>query len=180
MALDMPPTVSALGNKVVVFLTTPPVATTGIPTLTEVNAALFASLHLYTPFNVTPSQNTGEGPRKVGQRQVPTELGLVSFPAVEVSYSYVPQELGTPGSDGNELYEALVPGDQVTAVVLDGLDGENTSAVVAGDICDIYLMECGVRRKGQTGDDEYAKLNTLQSLIVVGGAPIAEDHALAA
>lgn len=180
MALSMPPTVSALGNKVVVFLTTPPAAPTGIPTTVEVSAALFASLHLYTPFNVTPSQNTGEGPRKLGQRQVPTELGLTSYPAVEITYSYDPQALGTPGGDGNELYEALVPGDQVTVVVLDGLDGEETDSVTAGDIADIYLMECGVRRKGQTGDDEYAKFNVSQSLIVVGGQPIAEDHALAA
>jgi len=68
MPINLPPTEKALGRKVVVFLKTPPAAGTGIPTLTEVNAGLQSSLHLYTPFNVTPTQNTGEGPRKLGAK----------------------------------------------------------------------------------------------------------------
>jgi len=179
MPLDLPPTTAAFGNKVVVVLDTPPAAGTGIPTTVEVNAALFASLHMYTPFNVTPTQNTGEGPRKLGAKTVPTRLGQVNFPAVEVQYSYNPQDLGTPGADGNELYEALEPGTRVTVVVLDGIDGE-TSTVAVDDVADVYLMEAGVRRKGQTGDGEFDELSVTQSLIVVGGEPIAEDQALAA
>ena len=66
MPISLPPTSKSLGRKSVVFLTTPPAAATGIPTTVEVSAALFGSLHLYTPFNVTPNQNTGEGPRKLG------------------------------------------------------------------------------------------------------------------
>ncbi|HEY0891238.1 MAG TPA: hypothetical protein VGE38_16675 [Nocardioides sp.] len=179
MPLVNPPTVKALGQKAVVILTTPPAAATGIPTVTEVNAGVFGSLHFYGDFNVTPTQNTGEGPKKLGSKFVPTQLGQVSFPAVDAQYSYLPQEVGTPGTDGNEVYEALVPGDRVTVVVLDGVDGE-VSAVTAGDIADIYLMECGVRRKGQTGDGEFDEKSVTQSLIVVGGEPIAEDRALAA
>lgn len=179
MPISLPPTSKSLGRKVVVFLTTPPAAGTGIPTTVEVNAALFASLHLYTPFNVQPTQNTGQGPRKLGAQTVPTENGLVNYPAVDVQLSYKPQDLGTPGEPGNELYEALVPGSQVTAVVLDDLAGD-ISAVTVGDISDVYLMECGVRRKGQTGDGEFDQFSVMQSLIVVGGEPIAEDHVLAA
>lgn len=179
MPINLPPTAKALGRKVVVFLDTPPAAGTGIPTTVEVTAAMFASLHLYTPFNVQPSQNTGEGPRKLGAETAPTELGLVSYPAVEVSYSYLPQEVGTPGAAGNELYELLVPGSEVTVVVLNDKAGDS-DAVAAGDVADIYLMKCGVRRKGETSEDEYGQFNVLQSLIVVGGEPIAEDHVLAA
>lgn len=179
MPISLPPTSKSLGRKSVVFLTTPPAAATGIPTTVEVSAALFGSLHLYTPFNVTPNQNTGEGPRKLGAISVPTENGIVNYPAVEIQYSFKPQDLGTPGSDGNELYEALVPDAQITVVVLDDMDGD-ISSVTAGDIADIYLMECGVRRKGQTGDGEFDQFSVTQSLIVVGGEPIAEDHALAA
>ena len=179
MPISLPPTAKALGRKVVVFLDTPPAAPSGIPTTVEVTAAMFGSLHLYTPFNVQPSQNTGEGPRKLGAESAPTELGLVNFPAVDVQYSYLPQELGTPGAVGNELYELLVPGSQVTVVVLNDLPGDSSS-VAAGDVADVYLMKCGVRRKGETDDSEYGQFSVSQSLIVVGGEPVAEDHVLAA
>lgn len=178
MAVDMPPTVKADGNKVVVFLSTPPAASTGIPTLAEVNAALFGQCHIYGSFDVTPDQATGQGPKKLCRSVVPTQFGNTTYPAVEVEYSYLPQSLGTPGSDGNELYEALVPGTTLTAAVFDGIDGD-TDALTAGDICDIFEVECGKRRKGKTGDGEFDEVSVKQFLIVVGGVPIAEDHALA-
>lgn len=179
MPISLPPTSKSLGRKSVVFLTTPPAAPSGIPTTVEISAALFGSLHLYTPFNVQPNQNTGEGPRKLGATTVPTENGLTNYPAVEIQYSYKPQELGTPGADGNELYEALTKDTQLTVVVLDDVDGD-ISAVVAGDVADIYLMECGVQRKGQTGDGEFDQFSVMQSLVVVGGEPVAIDRVLAA
>lgn len=179
MVIQMPPTTKALGNKMVVVLTTPPAAGSGIPTTVEVNAGIQASCFYYGDFNVTPSQNTGEGPRKLCSKNSPTQLGLTTFPAVEAQYSYMPQELGTPGHAGNVLYEALEPDAEVTVVVLDGIDGQ-TEDVAVGDVADIYLMQAGVRRKGQTGDGEYDEKSVTQSLIVVGGEPIAEDHELAA
>lgn len=177
--LPMPPTTNSFGEKVVVFLGTPPAAATGIPTLTEVNAALFGSLHLYTPFNVQPSQTTGEGPRKLGSKYTETENGTVNYPAVDISYSYMPQALGTPGAEGNELYELLEPGELFTVVILDGIDGQ-LAEVSTGDVSDIYLMRAGVRRKGDTDEGEFGKKNVMQSMTVVGGQPIAEDHPLAA
>ena len=180
MPLLNPPTVKALGQKAVVILTTPPAAPTGIPTLAEVNAGIFAQLHFYGDFNVTPTQNTGEAPRKLGSKVSPQRLGLVTYPAVSASYSFVPQGLGTPGTEGNEVYEALVPSERRTIVVLDGLDGEETDAVEAGDVADIYLMECGERAKGQTGDGEFDEKQATSQLVVVGGEPIAKDYPLAA
>lgn len=177
--LPMPTTVNAHGNKVVVFLDTPPAAGSGIPVVAEVNAGIFASLHLYTPFNVQPTQNTGEGPRKLGAKTVPTELGTVTYPAVEIQYSYNPQAADAGGGDGNELYDALTEGTQLTAVVLNGLDGEKAT-VAAADVADVYLVECGVQRKGETGEGEYDQFSVTQSLRIVGGEPIVQDHALAA
>lgn len=179
MPLIPPPTVKSLGQKSVVILTTPPAATSGIPTRTEVNAGLFASLHFYGDFSVTPSQNTGEAPRKLGSVVQPQQFGLTTYPAVEASYSYVPQALGTTGAAGNEVYEALVPGDRVTVVVLDGIDGE-IDEIAATAVGDIFLMEAGKRRKGQTGDGEFDEKSTTQSLIIVGGEPLAEDHVFSA
>jgi len=179
MAVELPPTTKALANQLIVFLTTPPAAASGIPTVTEVNAGLSAQCFIYGDFNVTPSQNTGEGPRKNCRPNAPTNLGIVTYPAADVQYSYMPQELGTPGADGNELYEALEPGSQITAVVLDGIPGE-TETVAPGDVADVYLMDVGVRRKGKTGDGEFDEKSVTQSLVVVGGAPVVEDHPLAA
>lgn len=181
MPLDMPPTDKALGMKVVVFLDPADVAaTTMIPTRTEVNTdGLFASLHLYTPLNVTPSQNTGEGPRKLGAKTAPIENGVVTWPAVDAQYSYRPQELGTPGAAGNELYEFLVPGEKKVMVIFDALDGE-LDAVPTGAVGDVFLIDPGVRRKGATGEGEFDQVSCTQSLIAAGGEPVAEDHVFAA
>ena len=184
MAITLPPTEKALGRKVVVFLDTPPAATTtGIPTLVEVNAGLQASLHLYTPFNVTPTQNTGEGPRKLGAKSVPQQNGTITYPAVEVQGSYLPQSLGTPGAVGNEVYEMLktaeAAGDKLTAVVFDGIDGD-TDPIPANSVGDVYLVEPGVIRKGATGDGEFDELSFTSSLVIVGGEPVSIDHVFAA
>lgn len=177
--LSMPPTVKADGNKLVVLLTTPPAAPTGIPTVAEVNAALFAQLHMYGDFAITPEQSTGQGPKKLGASQVPTQFGNTNYPAIECEYSYLPQEVATPGAPGNEVYEALVPGTVLTAAVFDGIDGD-VGEVAAGDVADIVKVEAGVRRKGRTGEGEFDEKSVKQALIIVGGEPIAEDHALAA
>ncbi len=183
MVISLPPTAKAFGRKVVVFLDTPPAALTGIPTTVEINAAVFASLHLYTPFNVQPTQSTGAGPRKLGAKTVPTENGVVTYPAVDVQGSYLPQELGTPGAVGNEVYEmfktAEAAGDSLTAVVLDDMDGD-ISAVAVADVCDVYLVEPGIIRKGATGEDEFAHVAFNCSLVISGGEPVAIDHVLAA
>ena len=182
MPITLPPTEKALGRKVVVFLDTPPAAGSGIPTLVEVNAGLQASLHLYTPFNVTPTQNTGEGPRKLGAKTVPQENGLVTYPAVEVQGSYLPQELGTPGAVGNEVYEmfkdAEAGSDRLTAVVFDGLDGD-VDPIPANSVGDVYLVEPGVIRKGATGDGEFDHIAFMCSLVISGGEPVAIDHVFA-
>ena len=183
MPIDLPPTDKAHGRKVVVFLDTPPAAGSGIPTLVEVNAGLQASLHLYTPFNVTPTQNTGEGPRKLGSKTAPQENGLVTYPAVEVQGSYLPQSAGTPGAAGNEVYDMMkaaeAAGDRLTAVVFDGIDGD-TDPIPTGAVGDVYLVEPGVIRKGATGDGEFDQLSFTTSLVIVGGEPVAVDHVFAA
>jgi hypothetical protein len=178
MSLTNPPTVKQLANKTLIVMKTAPAAPSGIPTVTELNAALFASLHVYGNFTMQPQQNSGQGPRKLGNTFVPTQLGTSTFPAIPVQYSYKPQSLGTPGSAGNELYEALVPGTNVTVALLNGKLG-TSSAVVANDIADIALCTVGVRAKGQTGDGEYDELSCTQSLVLVGGIFVAEDFKLA-
>lgn len=183
MPISLPQTAKSLGRKVVVVLDTPPAATTGIPTRTEVNAAFFAALHMYTPFNVTPSQNTGEGPRKLGAKSTPQQNGTVTYPAVEVQASFMPQLAGAPGGDGNELYDvfkaAEAAGDKLTIAVFDDLEGD-LSEIPANAVGDVFLVEPGVLRKGSTGDDDFAEFSFTTSLVIVGGEPIKIDHVFAA
>ncbi|WP_300680760.1 hypothetical protein [Nocardioides sp.] len=179
MPAVMPETVKSDGNKLVIFMKTAPAAATGIPTLSEINDSLFASLFLYSPFDFTPNQNTGEAPKKLGSTVSETEFGNINYPAVEAQYSYVPQKLGTPGYAANAVYELLEPGTILTAVVLDGYDG-TVDEIAAGDVADVFLIKAGVRKKGRTGDGEYDRVSAKQSLLVVGGEPIVEDHKIAA
>lgn len=177
MPLDNPPTASALGQRAVIILDPADVtATTGIPTLAEANGGLFASLHFYGSLRPVPTQNTGEGPKKMGSKFSPTKLGRVTFPSVDAQFSYLPQKVATPGTEGNEAYESLVPGEQRIVVVLDGKDAEETSTIAANDIGDIFLMDIGARRKGETGEGEFDELACTVALVVAGGEPIAVDH----
>lgn len=179
MALAAPPRTKALANTVVVFLTTPPAAPSGIATLAEVNAGLKAACFIYGDFNPTAEQATGEGPTVMCEEFGETEFGRTTYSPVEVMYSYMPQELGTPGAEGNEVYEALEPGAEITAVVLHGISAK-TDTLAAGDVSDQFLMQAGKRRKGKTGDGDFDKKAVMQFLRVVNGGPIVEDHPLAA
>lgn len=172
---EMPPTDKSQGNTLYVVHATPPAATTGIPTRTEANAALRAGCYFYGDLELAVTQNTGEGPRKSCARVVQTEEGNTNFPAIEVQYSYKAQLLGTPGSVGNELYEALEPGTTITLDAFYAVDGRAT-AVPANAVGDVVQMKCLRRRKSRTGDGEFDQHSIKQMLIPVGGDFIAEDH----
>ena len=181
MPLVMPATDKALGQTSVVILTTPPAATTGIPTLTEANAGVFGSMHIYGDFNVTPTQDTGAGPRPIGTKTTPTELGTVTQPATQVQYSYRPQLADASGGAGNELFDALKQGATVTVLTLNAIDGETDTLTADMVVNGIYLMECGVQADGgATGDGDYDKFAITQQLVTVGGEPIARNVKLSA
>lgn len=175
LPLELPPTDKSQGNTLYVVHSTPPAASTGIPTGDEVNAELFAGCYFYGDLELAVTQNTGEGPRKACARTVQTEEGNTNFPAVEVQYSYKAQLLGTPGSEGNELYEALEPGTEVTLSVFYAIDGR-TPEIPNNAIGDVVLMKCLRRRKSRTGDGEFDQHSIKQMLIPVGGDFIVEDN----
>lgn len=176
----MPPAEKAYGNVLYKILTTAPAAASGIPTLVELNAGLSAGLYMYGDPSLRPNQNTGEGPRRVATKTVPTEFGTVTYPPVDVQISFKPQELGTPGAPGNEAYESLEIGSDVTVVPLYGIDGQ-TATVPAGAVGDVFQMKIGdIKGKGKTGDGEFDHLSTMLQMVVQGSGPIAEDHVFAA
>lgn len=175
MPLSMPETVKSQGNKVLIVLTTPP-ASPSAPTKAELNAGEFITCHVYGSFSASPTQNTGEAPRKLCSRVVPQQLGNVTYTINDIQYSYVPQDAGTPGAAGNEAFDALPEGADVYLVEGDGLDGK-TSALATGDLVNIYHVEAGVQRRGMTGDGEFDEFSVTQSFVLVDGSEPQYDYA---
>lgn len=169
MPVSMPDTTTSLGNKVVIVLDTAPV-NPAAPTKAELNAGLFAQCHIYGNLTAQPTQNTGSGPSKLCSKVDEQRLGRVTYPAFDVQYSYMPQLLGAAGGDGNELYEVLVPETEVFVYIVDGLDGEDTSALDTGDVVNHgFKVQVGEYREGVTGDGEFDEFATTQSLAPLGG-----------
>lgn len=177
--LPLPETDKSQGNTIYVVHATPPAAADGIPTFTEVNAALFAGCYFYGDPSFAVNQNTGEGPRKACSTLVETEEGNTNFPAIEVQYSYKAQRLGTPGAEGNELYEALEPGTEVTISVFYAIDGRSP-AIPDPSIGDVLKVKPLRRRKTRTGDGEFDRHSITQTLLPVGGDFVVEDHEFSA
>lgn len=178
MTVLMPETTKSQGNKVVIVLTTPP-ANPSAPTLAELNAGLFVQCHIYGDFSGTPSQNVGEGPRKMCTRVVPQQLGNVTYQIADWQYSYVPQQMGTPGAAGNEAIEALAPGTDVYVYEGPGIDG-GSGAVASGDVVNQYHLDCGVQRRGQTGDGEFDEFSVTQSFVMSNGEEPIFDYVVPA
>lgn len=178
MTVVMPETVKSQGNKILIVLTTPP-SNPAAPTKAELNAGLFVQCHLYGDFSGTPSQSKGEAPRKMCSRIVPQQLGNVTYEIADVQYSYVPQEMGTAGADGNEAIEALTPGTDVYVYEGPGIDGK-AAAVASGDVVNGYHLDCGEQRRGQTGDGEFDEFSVTQSFVMSNGEEPKFDYVVPA
>lgn len=169
MPVSLPDTVTSLGNKVIIVLDTAP-SNPLAPTKAELNAGLFAQCHIYGELNPQATQNTGAAPAKICTKVEDQRLGKVIFPSFDAQYSYVPQLAATPSSDGNELYEILVPDTFVYVFILDGLDGEATSSLATGAVVNHgFKVEVGEKREGQTGTGEFDEFSCTQSLVPKGG-----------
>ena len=182
-ALTLPATVKALANTIVVVLTTPPAAGTGIPTATEVNAGKFITCFLYGDQSTLfpPTQNTGQGQRKACTKVSPTALGTVTYPAQQLEYSWGPQAAAVAGNAANVALESLAPGSTVTLVQLSGLPGLNSTVSAGQVMTGVYKVDCGVQTATSTGQSEYDDFSTKQELVLsaaAGGVPIATNVAL--
>lgn len=178
MTVVMPETVKSQGNKVLIVLDAPP-AVPGAPTKAELNAGLFVQCHIYGTFSGTPSQEVGAAPQKMCTKVTPRQLGNVTYEIADVQYSYVPQKMGTPGSPGNEAVEALTPGTDVYVVEGAGIDG-TTGALDTGDVVNLYHLDCGVQRRGQTGDGQFDEFSVTQSFVMSNGEEPTFDYVVPA
>jgi hypothetical protein len=173
MTAEIPEFVTAEGNVKAAFVTT--IANLAAPTATELNAGQDISHHLMPDWDGPGGEQSTGDQRRFSSRQTFQVLGRTSRNVSPISYTYLPQMLGTPGSDGNEVYEALVPGTEGFLVTGYGVDPDGVWA--ASDVVDILPVECGERFKGARGEDEFAPLTVMQSFGVKG--VITEDSEVA-
>lgn len=174
MTVEIPEWVAAEGNVKAVFV--PTLASVTAPSVAVVNAGVDISCFLLPDWDgPSGTQNKGEQ-RRFSSKETFDVLGRTKNSVAPLSYTYLPQELGTPGHAANELYEALAPGNTGFLVVGYGIDPAVPFA--AGDIVDVVPVEAGVRNKSARGSDEFAPLTVTQELGVTG--TVAEDSEAAA
>lgn len=168
MTVSLPETVKSQGFTRLLVLSTAPADAAEL-VIAELTAGEIITCHIYGDFSATPTENVGSAPRKMCSRTSPQQFGEVTYPINDIQYSYVPQELGTPGAPGNEAFEALPPGTEKWLVEAPGLDGR-TVPFVAADLGNVYHVKCGIQRRGRTGDGEFDEFSITQSFIMADGA----------
>jgi hypothetical protein len=167
MTVSIPESVFAEGNVKAAIVPAIANLATG-PTLAEMNAGIIISCYLMPDWDgFTGTQNKGES-RRFCSRKSLQQLGRSTDEVAPLMYTYLPQELGTPGTEGNELYETLAPGTRHYLVIGFGLDAEEGAPFVATDIVDYAQIEAGEQYKQSRGSDEFAPLVVQQELAVTG------------
>lgn len=164
MTVSIPESVTAEGNVKAVFV--PALADVDAPTVAELTGGVDISCYLMPDWDgPTATQNTGED-RRFCSRETFTRLGRNQWEISPLVYTYLPQELGTPGDPANEVYEALTPNTTGYLAIAYGKDPAN--AFAAADVVDVFPVEAGVQVKQARGTDEFAPLTVTQALAVTG------------
>src|SRR5699024_1906590 len=165
MTVVIPESVSAQGNVKALFVPAIEDPASG-PTSAELEAATDIGRYLMPEWEgPSGEQNTGEDSRFYST-QTFTRLGRNTNSIAALSYTYKPQ--GDESGDANDAYDALAEGNIGFLVMGYGIDAAND--LKAGDVVDIYPVECGVQNKATTGEDEFAPLTVNQTLAVTGTA----------
>jgi hypothetical protein len=168
MTVTIPDWVPADGNVKAVWV--PTVASMTAPSAAVVNAGIDVSCYLMPDWDGPGgTQNKGEQ-RRFCSRETFDVLGRIKRNIAALMYTYNPQELGTPGGPGNEVYEALAEGNEGVLVVGYGIDPADDFA--AGDVADLIPAEAGFQAKGARGSDEFAPLTVTQELGVTGSVAV--------
>lgn len=138
------------------------------PTAAEMTAGVIITGHLMPGWEgFAGTQNKGDD-RRFNSRETFQRLGRVAHEIAPLTYTYVPQELGTAGYEGNKIYEALAAGTVGFLVIGYGLDAEENAPFVATDVVDFAAATCGEQFKQAVGSDEFAPLTVTQELVVSG------------
>lgn len=148
--LQMPSTTKMFGNQSLVVLATEPTAPEAATT-TEVDAGENISCHMVGDWWPTATTEKVSKQRKMCQTTTAQSLGTTTYETPALQYTYNPQTVGTPGSGGNEAYEALEPG--TTVFLVQRLGKAGNTPVASGDAYRLIAVELGPRVPGTSADD---------------------------
>lgn len=151
MTIVMPETTDTFGNLSLVVLSSAP-ADLEAATVANLTAGENITCHAVGDWWPTATTNKVSRQRKMCQTSVTQALGTTTHDTPALQYTYMPQEVGTPGASGNEAYEALPAGATVYLVQRIGKDGK--SAFVAGDNYRLFPVELGPQIPGTSSEDE--------------------------
>lgn len=161
MTISLPETTKTFGQQSAVVLSTAPASPAAVTTA-ELTAGKNITMHLLGQWFPTAATDKVTRQRKMGQTKTTPSLGTTTWDAPALQYTMNPQTVGTPGSAGNEAYEAL-PEDAVRYLVLfTGVPGDTAPA--ATDAYQIIGFETGPQVRGQSADDAGAEAIVTQEI----------------
>ena len=167
MTLMEPETTDVFARQRYVVLSAMPADLAAI-TVAEINAGENISCHLYGDWWPTAETEGVTRQRKACSPQAAQGKGTTTWSLPGLSYSYNPQTVSTPGSDGNEAYEALEDDDQVVVVKLIGVDPKATVSAAAEDYI-AYPVDLGPRVEAASADDAGGEASINQAAFLQAG-----------
>lgn len=159
--LEMPPTTGTFGNLSLVALTAKPADLTAI-TPTELAAGVNVSCHMVGDWWPTAETADVSTQRKMCQTSVASRNGETTHNLGTLTYTYMPQDVGTEGSDGNEAYEALPQG--VVRYLVQRIGKGGKTPLAAGDAYRVFAAEMGPQIPGASADDAGGEAVITQKL----------------
>lgn len=151
MTVTLPETTDSYGAMSLVALTSAPADLEAV-TLAEITAGENISAHMIGDWWPTAAQNKVTRQRKMFQTRTNQKLGTVTWDTPRLRYTYNPQTIDTPGSAGNEAYEALPEGAEV--YLLQRLGKAGDAAFAASDTYRAFPVDLGVQVPGVSAEDE--------------------------
>lgn len=177
MTVTLPETTDSYGAMSLVVLTSAP-ADLDSATAANITAGENISCHMIGDWWPTAAQAKVTRQRKMCQTRETQALGRVTWETPRLRYTYNPQTIDTPGSAGNEAYEALAEGAEVYLVQRLGKAGN--SAVVATDTYRLFPVELGAQVPGVSSDDEGGEFIIDQEVSLLDGYDEPIDGVVAA
>ena len=161
MTITMPETTKTYGAQALLSLATEP-ADTAAMTTTEATAGKNLSCHVLGSWWPTATTEKVSRQRKMCQTKVTQSLGSTTWDAPALQYTYNPQTVGTPGSDGNEAYEALPEGAIRYLAMRIGISGRTAFGV--GHAYRLVGVRLGPQVPSQSADDAGGEATITQEI----------------
>lgn len=175
--LQMPTTTQSFGNQSLVVLDTEP-TDPAAATSVEVTAGENISCHMVGDWWPSATTEKVNKQRKMCQTKTAQFLGTTTYETPALVYTYAPQSVNTPGSPGNEAYEALPEG--TTVYLLQRLGVAGNTPVETGDAYRLIAVELGPQIPGASAEDAGGEFTITQEVSFAPGWDEPTDGVVAA